>query len=339
MYSVSVPTNEPALHTCPGRRLSRALFPPNRRHFGGIAAVAGNVLAIDAAMLFGAGLAPFVALIGPTGWGKSQLLAAAASAMQEESHARPELVSALEWLSDSRRADRARVLLIDDAQDALSRPRLRQQFRQALSRRVRPGRPTMIAFSTTAGIRSIEPYLPKLHVWTVALINEPTVREREVILDRIARSEGLDVPADVIAVLARRLQGNGIAIRGAMERLKMLQPNWVDPLAVLGAFGMLQPHLGDATGWDLRDQLHDSMLRWFRARRSSSGLSATEPELGVFLLRAIARLSEQEVAGYYGLPPGDVFRTVVSVSANVPEEDRSDLVAAACDELLGQARR
>ena len=59
-------------------RLSEVLFETSRATFAAYAPLPSNVEAIDAALRFSAGHEILVALVGPSGWGKSHLLGAAA---------------------------------------------------------------------------------------------------------------------------------------------------------------------------------------------------------------------------------------------------------------------
>ena len=60
-------------------KLSNVLFERRVATFNSLAALPSNVEAIEAALMFSAGLNPFVAIVGPSGWGKSHLLGATSS--------------------------------------------------------------------------------------------------------------------------------------------------------------------------------------------------------------------------------------------------------------------
>src|SRR5688572_30068178 len=106
-------------------RLSEILFEAPFRSFGTLAALPSNVRAIESGLLFASGIHPFVAVVGPSGWGKSHLLHAVATRLGEDECLPPEVLSAQDWIAGGMRSDSGRALLLDNVQDALEggRPR------------------------------------------------------------------------------------------------------------------------------------------------------------------------------------------------------------------------
>lgn len=254
-------------------------------------------------MLFSAGLCPFVALVGPTGWGKTHLLDAVAGTLRANDSEVVRVHAASDWLGNANRPE-TRVLLLDDVTDVLSRPRARQQLRIVLERRARAGKPTMLALTAPSITRSIRSALPCPREWTLAPIESPTPDERETVVRHVASCTGLKLSETIIRLIAARAAANGRSITGALQRLKLVDRRWVGAHAVLRACGILQPHLSDATGWDLRDHVNDVLGREWASQPHSP---TRTNRVGVYLMLHAMGLSEDEVARYYRLQPGEAY--------------------------------
>src|SRR5690349_8406287 len=88
-----------------------------------LTALPSNIQAIEAGMRVADGTYPFVAVAGPSGWGKSHLLAAIADQINRARADAAIVVSALQWLKYPHRAEALGDLLVDDVQDVLGQPR------------------------------------------------------------------------------------------------------------------------------------------------------------------------------------------------------------------------
>jgi len=291
------------------QRLSQALEERDRACFHSIAALPSNAKAVEACLLLAGGLQTFVAVVGPSGWGKTHVLEATAKSISRERGV-PVPVRPARELLDQGRTDASVPLILDDVQEALGRTRLRQQVRTVLDRRVRSGLPTLLSFNEEAGARSIRGFLPYYRDWTVVGIEEPSLAERSLVVRQLASTEGLVLAPQLLNLLAQRVEGNARTLLGALQHLKLIQSDWTDRPDVLRALGTLKSYWGSRDGWDLKDFLLESTSR--QAQRS------LEPTWGralsVYLVLHRIGLSEAETAQVFGLHPGEAYRITADVA-------------------------
>lgn len=300
-------------------RLSATLFDSARSGFATLTALSSNVKAIEASLMFANGLAPFVAIVGPSGWGKSHLLRAAAEMIRREVGLRVQVLPAAQWCSAGARWDSQVPLLVDDAQDVLEKPRSRQALRLCLERRVQFGRPTMITFAAPKVTRTIRGFLPGSRDWHVVAIAVPNQTERELVSRQIAGSAGMTLSPVLHRLIARQATWDGNAMTGALHCLKLIQNRWFDSAEVLRALGILNPYLLDGTGWDIRDHVHETITA-FTATKVPIGERANRSiELSVYFMIDRIGLSEGDVAAYFRLRPGEVY----ALASRLAREDSS----------------
>lgn len=306
-FEMQTEIGETGLRPGQSLRLSETLFDKARSGFSTLTALSSNVKAIEASLMFANGLAPFVAIVGPSGWGKSHLLRAAADLICREVGLRAQVLPAAQWGTAGARWDSQAPLLVDDAQDALERPRLRQALRLCLERRVQSGRPTMIAFAAPKVTRTIRSFLPGSRDWQVVAIGIPNHNERELVSRQIAGIERLTLSPALHRLVARQSTWDGNAMTGALRRLRLIQSRWTEPGDVLRALGVLNPYLVDGTGWDLRDHIHEAITAFTASKGPIAERAKRSLELSVYFMIDRIGLSEGDVATYFRLSPGEVY--------------------------------
>ncbi len=275
--------------------------------FDTFATLASNIQAVEATLLFTAGLQTFACLVGPSGWGKTHLLNAAAFRLKKElGRGWFRVVDACEWVTDPPRLDPLAPLLIDNAEDALSRGRLRVPFCLALERRVRAGRPTLLAITADRVDRSIRAQLPLNREWAIAGISEPSRGERPTLVHRIARSEGLELGPPTERLFAKGLRGNGRTLRGALVRLKHEGSCWPDEWAAVRACGIVNPFFADNSEWDLAAAI-------LRAAATSDGMA-------LYTMLRVALLPEADVARAFGIEPAAVYLRASRFDTNLRQD-------------------
>ncbi len=282
-------------------RLSEVLFEASRATFAAYAPLPSNVEAIDAALRFSAGHEPLVALVGPSGWGKSHLLGAAALRMAKS--APPvRLCSVEEHLRSGGAVDLAGALVLDDCQEILAKPKLRLTLRLLLERRVRAGRPTMLAFTLPRPTRALVGLLPLERSWLVTTLQEPAVQERAALIEQMAAAEGLALSPRLVRIVAMRMYGNGRTLSGALKRLRLAGASWLDAEATLRACGLLDPFFADNPGWDLKGKV----ARLAERNRARFG-RVLPADLAIYTMLRIASLAEADVARSLGIEPSAAY--------------------------------
>lgn len=282
-------------------RLSSVLLHAQGKSFDSIVTLPSNVQAVESSLLFATGRLPLVALLGPSGWGKSHLLYAAASACAAvDRTATPVVMSAKEWAAAAYHLDPSMPLILDDVQEAFEQHKIRIQMRLALERRVRAGRPVLLAFSMPKPTRAMKSFLPGYHTaWVTATIETPPAGDRQRVVAAIAKAEGLALSESLVRILARKLPGDGRTYEGALKRLRLAEPRWLDSASVLRALGVLNPYFADHSSWDLRESVLDMVYRRCRTEWNR--------DLALFVMLHVAQLPEADVAHFMELEPGPAF--------------------------------
>ena len=152
-------------------------------------------------------------------------------------------------------------LLVDDAQDAVLRTRSKVQLKLALERRVRTGRPAMLAFTSDKLTRQHLSFLPNVREWALHEIATPKADERVFVVEQMAKFEGLQISRYIARVLASRMRGNGNTLHGAINRLRTYGRSWITPSEVLEACGILDPFFADNPDWDLKEKIQQACNR------------------------------------------------------------------------------
>jgi len=297
-------------------RISEVLFDEPSRSFSSLAALPSNVEAIEAALLFATGAVSHVAIAGPSGWGKSHLLEAAAGRFALDLGVRPEIHSALEWLAEGGRYDAPGPLILDNVQDVLDRSKSRLSLGLILERRLRTSKPTMLAFTAPKASRQIKNFLPVSREWCVRSIAAPSAAERTLIIQQIATTEGLRMGTVLVDLIAKRMKGNGRTLSGALKRLKLSGVNWKSDSEMLRACGTLDMFFSDDSGWDL----HERILATSERPEFRDG-QVRVAELTLHTMLHVAGLSESSIARYFGLQPAEVYAIAAQFESRRKDEE------------------
>lgn len=312
-------------------KLSEVLFSSRTTGFDTFAVLPSNVAAVESSLLFANGLQTFVALVGPTGWGKSHLLEASMAHMRgRDHHSEWEIVSAVDWVSRVRPQMSSSPMVLDNVQDVLGRTRLRLQLRIMLERRVRAGWPTMLAFTAARATRTIWSLLPGAREWHLACVELPSPTERAIVLQRMAETEGLLLADSLTRVLSHRLDATGHSYLGALKRLKLLQSRWLDPFSVLQAFGLLSPYFASDASWDLRDEVAAAIAELQAENLGDEGKAS----LAVYVMHRLAMINEAEVADFMGMAPGQVYNRTARFEKRMRSCEETAAAANRVVELL-----
>lgn len=288
-----------ARHDSP--RLSEVLF--GTKGFDSIAATPSNVGAIETALRFSTGLQTFAALVGPSGWGKTHILEAVAWKLRHEAgYGDCEVQGADEWVTAGSKTAAHMPLILDNVQDVLGKSRSRIKMRLALERRTKAGRPTILGFTSPKPGRSLRSVLPAAREWAISNIGAPAPSERQIIVAKIAQTEGLVVSEALVRLLAHRLKGNGLTIRGAMKRLRAHSDTWLGAEGALRACGVLNPFFSDNSSWDLREHVMDC-ARGFGLECAGADVR----DLAIFIMLKEALLGEDDVARFFEIAPAQAY--------------------------------
>ena len=262
--------------------------------------LASNVQAVEAATLFASGRTPFVILVGPSGWGKSHLIDSAASMLHSgDSGCWPQVISAKQWIQPAGGVDMLSPWLIDNVQEGIGQHKTRLQMRLALERRVKAGRPTLLAITAQRPTRALRAFLPSQNNWVIATIEAPTRSERLKLIGKMAAAHGLVLSESLQQILAHHLHGDGRTLVGACTRLRMADGRWMDAMGTLRALGLLSPMFSGNVLWDLRDAIFEVA--------QGSGKAKGCRDMLMYVMLKVALLPEANVATFFEVEPSVVY--------------------------------
>lgn len=285
-----------------------------------MAELPSNVEAIDAALHFSLGLKPFVVLAGPSGWGKTHLLECVSTHMAKEFNIRSGIVNAHDWLNGRHHSEPRRPLILDDVQDAMTGARQKVVLRLSLERRIRAGVPTILAITGDRLTRHHLSFLPTVREWALHELSEPTAAERKIVVDQMAKTEGIQISKFLAKLLATRMKGNGNTYHGAINRLKLSGSHWTTPEEVLRACGLLDPFFADNSAWDLKDKIRRAI--------GKTAEQYTQMELcGLccYALLNVAHLGELDVARFCGVEPAKARERAIRFQRTIEESEKHQL--------------
>jgi len=180
----------------------------------------------------------------------------------------------------------------------MARTRSRVQMRLGLERRVRIGRPTLLAITGDRLTRQHLSFLPVVREWSIHELAEPTSAERRIVVEQMAKIERLNLSRFLSRLLAMRMKGNGNTIHGALNRLKLAGTHWTTSEEVLMACGILDPFFADNSAWDLKEKVRSA------ANRTCVQFpKLDESELSCYAMLHVAQLCEIDVARACGVEP------------------------------------
>lgn len=275
------------------------------RHFARFAAIPSNLDALKNALLFDSGTEIHQVLCGPSGWGKTALVRAVSDSMGDrDRNSRPIVISAAELLRANRFEDPLRPLIVEDAQETLNRQKGRTILNQILERRLRAKRATMLVMTAEPCPCELRSALPFFGRWTISRINLPSEPEKRVIVELMAKNEGLQLASPLVTLMASRLNGNGLSLAGALKRLRLEGESFRSEEEVLHACGVLNPYFLDNGSFDLRHTISEC----------ANSLPGDSEELAIYTMHRLSRLPEDVVARHMDRTPSEVFRMTNRVS-------------------------
>lgn len=308
---------------CEARRISPALFSRHKSGFSNFHSLPSNVYGVEAALLFANGLIPFACIHGPSGWGKTHLLRAAASTITANSKFDCPVWSLRDWIDNPQRADNGQPLILDDAHEVFQSARARQFLRAILERRIRGGKPTLIAMTMPRLHRHMRSYLlSQGRDWSMGQVAEPNIVEKRKLVDHIAEGFGLTMNPGLTALIARRIGKSGHGMVGAIQRLKLVHTNWGEPEYGLKGCGVLHSILNQEGGWDMRDHAYDALMSMPNREIQAAGIA--KQEWAVYFLHHILGLSEEQVSSFVRITSGQVYTISNRVASQVVKHELFD---------------
>lgn len=298
-----------------GTGLSTIVLGPVEASPTSFAALPHNFEAFEAATQFARGRLDYVALVGPSGWGKTSLLQVAAETADKAGVEHAIIVNALDFLKRQDLHETPRSVLIDQVHDVRRRPRERQRMRVLVERRLAHRRPTMLCFDGDNCGRLLREMASLSHSCRLVRISEPAAHERELIVMHLARKLNLSLHRTIAHVIGRHLHGNARSIVGALKNLCVYKAQWRDDEDVTKACGILSPFLRGEDGWDLRDVACDAVIDLIGTNDKAEDFQ----RWFCWLTRRDVGLPEWQVAAFLKVEPTEVYSWSRQVGAKEVE--------------------
>lgn len=261
----------------------------------GFAPLPSNLDALELVAQFIQGQVSCAVITGPSGWGKSHLLKAAAHELGcQISGSLPGFALA------DRGVNPRQPLIYDNAQELFDKVKARVQVQLVLERRVRARRPTLLSFSDLSP-KEVRNKLPMSSDWQIAELKRPSRPERTVIVRQMASNDCMQLSPAVVETLSRRMRGNGRTLRGALQRLMLEGRDWITNERTLAACGVLDPFLKDCATWDLAEIVFEA------ASNAVPEDADLRRSVAIYTTLQIAALPEESVARFYELCPARVY--------------------------------
>jgi len=282
--------------------------------FRSVVVVPSNSDAVDAALLFSSGLETLVAIHGPSGYGKTHLLSVVHHRLRRLHGAGvPPIADAAVAEHGNGLENASEPVLLDNAEVCLGRSRHRQRVHLLLERRVRAGRPTLVAFGGADLERAIRRFLPQHRSWRIEALGRMSAAERLTMLRQMSASLDLRVGDPVLRLLAESVRGCPGTMRGVLTRMLSVQRNWDGPWAVLEACGALAPVLSGDGLWDARDHI----LQAVETLSASLPADLQAWEVASYAMIRAARVPEEQAAAALGVEPGRAYAAAAKVEGRL----------------------
>ncbi len=272
--------------------------------FAHLTEIESNKEALSLGRDFIEGKSKFVLVIGPKGWGKTQLLQCVAQEISAKVGYPVRPVGSLDAFLHN--AEAMQVLILDDFHALEKYPKSAQKVFRILERRIKTQKPTMVALSESS-IHNLRNQIPLWSKWQKATLREPDQAEREQILKKLCREMNISLASDCIKLIARAVQGDAHSLQGALKRIQVAGSCCHLHFDEIRVAGLLDSVFIEQHGFDIREMILDSVSQSFphKMRRIKPNCCWM---LSVYIMRDRAGISEERVARYFGLTPNEVFK-------------------------------
>jgi len=221
------------------------------------------------------------------------------------------------------------MLVIDDIHDLSKRDQTQEEFFHTFNTLFQSGR--QIVLSSDAAPSEIpfleERLISRFGCGLVACIDPPGFETRVAIVKNKALNRHIELPDDVAAYIATKLDSNIRELEGAITKLQGLSLLDESPItlsmatkAVGGDFGHGPKHVSIQNILDAITSFYDVKLTDLLSKRRHKSI-AVPRQVGMWLARKNTRFSLEEIGGYFG---GRDHTTVMHAIKSIDQKRGSD---------------
>lgn len=221
------------------------------------------------------------------------------------------------------------VLVIDDIQFLAERERSQEEFFHTFNT-LRQAEKQIILSADCAPkeLKSLQDRLVSRFSWgLVVRIDEPCYETRMAILRKKARARGMELPEEVLELIASHIRRNARELEGAINKLDMASASCGGRITVELAREILRDEIEPHRPRITMDDIIEAVTERFGVRRSElqgrrrSRSIALPRQVCMYLARELTRLTLEEIGGYFG---GRDHTTVMHAVQTISEARRRD---------------
>lgn len=272
-----------------------------------------NYEVVETAMQFVNGEEHFVALYGPSGWGKTHIISIIADRLKRDDADEPIIRSASEWLKEPVVKDVTEPLILDNVRAIAYSTEERKWFKEKLALRMKADCPTVVVYATDSE-EDFDGILPSKSHWVFAEMAEPTEEERQQIVRHLANKHEVLLNESVVRMMARHLHGNGLTLYGALQTMQLVKKDWSHDSASCEACGVLMPYLFGRDGWDPRDDVYEAISS--SIPQSPEGLKR---DISAYFMTHLLGFDERTIACFLHIQPGSVYRKTKKIESGLED--------------------
>ena len=221
------------------------------------------------------------------------------------------------------------MLVIDDIHDLSKRDQTQEEFFHTFNTLFQSGR--QIVLSSDAAPSEIpfleERLISRFSCGLVACIDPPGFETRVAIVKNKALNRHIELPDDVAAYIATKLDSNIRELEGAITKLQGLSLLDESPItlsmakrAVGGDFGNSPKHVSIQDILDAITSFYDVKLTDLLSKRRHKSITVPR-QVGMWLARKNTRFSLEEIGGYFG---GRDHTTVMHAIKSIDQKRGTD---------------
>ena len=221
------------------------------------------------------------------------------------------------------------MLVIDDIHDLSKRDQTQEEFFHTFNTLFQSGR--QIVLSSDAAPSEIpfleERLISRFSCGLVACIDPPGFETRVAIVKNKALNRHIELPDDVAAYIATKLDSNIRELEGAITKLQGLSLLDESPItlsmakrAIGGDFGNSPKHVSIQDILDAITSFYDVKLTDLLSKRRHKSITVPR-QVGMWLARKNTRFSLEEIGGYFG---GRDHTTVMHAIKSIDQKRGTD---------------
>ncbi len=236
------------------------------------------------------------------------------------------------------------VLVIDDIHFLADKERTQEEFFHTFNTLYQSQRQVILSSdSPPQEIPHLEERLVSRFKWgLVARLDKPSFETRVAIVTKKAKLREIEMPEDVIQMIARTCDGNVRELEGAVTRVAAQSKLTGAPLTAEMARQVLADTVSRTPREIVVPEIIDAVVRRFALRVSDlqskrrNKSVAVPRQIGMYLARRLTKLSLEEIGGYFG---GRDHTTVLHADRKIEDLlTRDDELRMTVDSLSEEVR-